>query len=760
MSLPRDTVPAVPGAHATIRHPLQLSDNARTVLAKRYLDRDDNGQPRERPEELFERVARAVAEVDRRYDPAADVEARTTEYYNLMADLEFLPNSPTLMNAGRALGQLSACFVLPVPDSLDGIFTAVAHAALIHQSGGGTGFAFSRLRPARDTVRSTHGISSGPVSFMRVFDTATETIKQGGTRRGANMGILRVDHPDITAFIRCKRDAEAFTNFNISVGVTDAFMAAWDRDETYALVNPRTGQDTGRLRAREVFDAIVAEAWRCGDPGLVFLDRINADNPTPHVGTFESTNPCGEQPLLPYESCNLGSVNLGGMTVSRDGVTEIDYPRLGRVVRSAVGFLDNVIDANRYPLPEIEAATFATRKIGLGVMGFADLLIRMGIPYDSQQALDTATAVMAFIQRKANAVSLERGAERGVFAAWEGSVCAQHGLRYRNATRTTVAPTGTISIIAGASSGIEPLFGVAFVRRQVLDGTPLADVHPLFVATAQARGFYSDDLMARIAERGGLDDVDGIPDDVRRCYRTAHQVAPEWHVNMQAAFQRHTDNAVSKTVNLSHDATEADVRAVYLQAHRMGCKGVTIYRDRSRATQVLTIEPPARGPEPGEPATTGPAAPRERPPVLAGETHRVETARGHVYVTVNTTTDGQPFEVFAVAGTREAGGAAEAEGIGRLVSLALRAGVPPEDVIAELEDVAGEHGPASTGTGVRTSLPQAVAAVLRTYTDTGLRDRRATGSASGNVQCPLCGSALRFAEGCVLCPACGFSQCG
>jgi ribonucleoside-diphosphate reductase alpha chain len=573
---------------------IKLTPNALKVLERRYLLKDAEGRVVETPEKLFRRVARAIAEVDEAYAPGT-ASRREDVYYDMMSSLEFLPNSPTLMNAGTRIGQYSACFVIPVGDSVKEIFGALAAMAEIHQSGGGTGFSFSRLRPKNDIVGSTGGIASGPVSFMKIFDQATDVIKQGGRRRGANMGILRADHPDILEFISAKADEGAFRNFNLSVAVPDVFMEKLKDDGQYPLINPRSKEVVGWLRARDAWDKIAEMAWKTGDPGVVFIDRINQAQPTPAVGEIEATNPCGEQPLLPYESCNLGSINLKAV-VENGG---INWDKLGRLVKDGVQFLDGIIDANRYPLPEIGNITRANRKIGLGVMGLAEALIMLGVPYASELALQVGEKIMRFISEEAIKKSVELGRQRGSFPNFNGSRWHGRGLgAMRNATVTTVAPTGTISIIAGASSGIEPLFAIAYIRR-VLDGSELMEVNGLFVERAKKDGYYSEALMEEIARKGSLADVGGVPAEVRKLFLTAFDIEPGWHVRMQAAFQKHTDNAVSKTINLPSDATVEDVRGIYELAYGLGCKGITVFRYGSKREQTLSIELPAASGEEG-----------------------------------------------------------------------------------------------------------------------------------------------------------------
>ncbi|MCL0098463.1 vitamin B12-dependent ribonucleotide reductase [Dehalococcoidia bacterium] len=744
---------------------MEIAPNAMVVLERRYLRKDKDGQVVESPQELFRRVARHIASAEEIYDPQADIRSWEEKYYRIMADLEFLPNSPTLMNAGRELGQLSACFVLPVEDSMESIFDAVKYTALIHKSGGGTGFSFSRLRPERDRVGSTGGVASGPVSFMRAFDAATDVIKQGGMRRGANMAILNVDHPDIMSFITCKENHDVLTNFNISVAVTESFMKAVEQGADYDLVNPRTQEVAGRLNAREVFDKMVDMAWRNGDPGLVFLDRINRDNPTPHLGSIESTNPCGEQPLLPYESCNLGSINLSRMIGEEDGVPAIDWEKLARVVKTAVRFLDNVIDVNKFPLPEIEETTKSTRKIGLGVMGFADMLMRLGIPYDSEEALKTGKSIMEFIEKEATAASVELAKERGVFPAFEGSIYDKRKApRVRNATRTTIAPTGTLSIIANCSSGIEPLFALSY-SRNILDGDKLVEVNPLFEEIAKKEGILSDELMKALAEQGKVRGIEGIPEWIQQVFVTSHDISPEWHVRMQAAFQRHTNNAVSKTINFPHEATREDVARAYMLAYKEGCKGITIYRDRSREAQVLDIGKEKRPEEKG-------MVPRQRPDATFGVTEKMTTGCGNLYITVNFDERGI-CEVFTSLGKSGGCASAQLEAISRLISMSLRAGLSVESLVKHIKGIRCPSIAWDRGRAVL-SCADAIGTVLERHLNNGPPQNSAggpemVGTDSGGMpvkpgsfmggQCPDCGGLLVYQEGCHICYGCGYTKC-
>jgi len=742
-----------------------ISPNARVVLEKRYLLKDDNGNAAETPEDLFFRVAENIASAERIFDGEADIDRWVEKFYNAMADLEFLPNSPTLMNAGRELQQLSACFVLPVGDSMDEIFTSVKNTALIHKSGGGTGFSFSHIRPKNDRVKSTKGISSGPLSFMRVFDMATETVKQGGTRRGANMGILSCSHPEILEFIELKAKDGVMSNFNISVGITKEFMEALKKGEEYPLRNPRTGDEMGRLKASRVFNRIVELAWKNGEPGVVFLDRINEYNPTPNVGRIESTNPCGEQPLLPYEACNLGSINLAKMLYVKDNKKAVDFERLGATVQTAVRFLDDVIEVNRYPLPEIAEMTKGNRKIGLGVMGFADMLIELGIAYNSSAAAVIAEQVMKFIHEEAQKFSAYLAMERGTFPNFRGSVYDKEGgLQLRNATVTTIAPTGTISMIAGCSSGIEPLFAIVY-EKNVLDGKRFLEVHPEFRQVAQNEGFYSEELMKMVAECGSLDRIHGIPKRIKDVFVTSHDIEPRWHVTIQAAFQKFTDNAVSKTVNFRHEATVQEVEEVFRYSYELGCKGITVYRDGSRQNQVLTSGGAA------DPAADFPAAgtihPRPRPAVTHGRTYKTKTGCGTLYVNINSDTLGL-CEVFTQMGKSGGCAASNAEAVSRLVSLALRSGIDPGVIVGQLRGIRCPIPTWHDGEMVL-SCADAIGRVLEkamsdTHANAGATQIPAytyTGLDLGYCpQCPECGGIMEQESGCAVCKSCGFSKCG
>ncbi|MBN1885998.1 MAG: vitamin B12-dependent ribonucleotide reductase, partial [Candidatus Krumholzibacteriota bacterium] len=650
----------------------------------------------------------------------------------------------------------------------ESIFETIKQTALIHKSGGGTGFSFSRIRPRNDRVKTTKGISSGPISFMTVFDAATETVKQGGTRRGANMAILRVDHPDILDFITAKKDNTRLNNFNISVAITEKFMAAVEKDEDYDLVNPHGSDVVDRISARKVFEMIVDLAWRNGEPGIVFLDRINAENPTPHIGQVESTNPCGEQPLLPYESCNLGSINLSRMIRVENETAKIDFEKLGRTVHTAVRFLDDVIDVNRYPLDSIRDMTLGNRKIGLGVMGFADMLVGMEIPYDSEDALEVAEEVMGFIQREARSASAGLAELRGTFPNFKGSVFDREGgAKMRNATVTTIAPTGTLSIIASCSSGVEPLFAVAFIRN-VMDNDELVEVNPLFEEIARREGFYSDELMKKIAREGTVRGLEEVPEKWRRIFSTAHDISPEWHVRVQAAFQKYTDNAVSKTVNFPNSATRQDVEQVYRLAYESGCKGVTIYRDGSREEQVLNIgsvnRAAAGGAAEAEDAETL-LAPRARPSITNGQTRKMTTGCGNLYVTINEDEHG-PFEVFTQMGKAGGCSASQSEAIARLISLSLRAGLDPKEVIKQLRGIRCPNPGWEKG-GMILSCSDAIARALERYmlekkTPVG---EKVQAMSTGYLErvagfCPECGGVMEHESGCSVCRTCGFSKCG
>lgn len=744
-----------------------ISENARLVLEKRYLMKDAQGNAVETVDGMFQRVAGAIAAADRLHGQNADVEQTQASFYDMMTNLEFLPNSPTLMNAGRPLGQLSACFVLPVEDSMEDIFEAIKQAALIHKSGGGTGFSFSRLRQKGSTVNSTGGVASGPISFMKVFNMATEAVKQGGTRRGANMGILRVDHPDILEFIDCKSNNAEINNFNISVGLTEAFMSAVESGGDYALVDPHTRKVVKRLRARDVFDRIVDAAWRNGEPGIIFLDRLNRDNIVPSQGEIESTNPCGEQPLLPYESCNLGSINLTKMLKEEDGVLSFDWEKLRSTAKKAVHFLDNVIEVNKYPLENIDRVTKLTRKIGLGVMGWADSLLLMGIPYHSKEAVALGEKVMKFITACGREESAALAVQRGAFPLFEESILPQD-VPQRNGTITTIAPTGTLSIIAGCSSGVEPVFGYVFIRN-IMDGTEMVEVNPILRAELEKRGLYSDDLMRRIAKEGTIAHMEELPEDLRQVFVSAHDISPEDHIRMQAAFQRGTDNAVSKTVNFRHDATREEVAEAYSLAFRLGCKGVTIYRDGSRSEQVLNIGKVKKEGEPEAAAPGAPIVPRPRPDLVQGVTERIQIGCGNLYVTVNYDDQGI-CEVFTNTG--KAGGCpSQSEATARLASIALRSGIDVKTIVNQLRGIRCPSTIRQPGLKC-TSCPDAIARVIekvwKQQVELGqwkefappVPEPRGSVDIAGRMHaCPECGAKLEHEGGCVTCRQCGYSHC-
>ena len=792
---------------------VNIKGNGLKVLERRYLERDEAGNFKEDVSGLFRRVAKAVAAADKPYVTEDELKKIEDEFYDMMTNLEFLPNSPTLMNAGRPLGQLSACFVLPIIDTMNDIFETVKNAALIHKSGGGTGFSFSRLRAKGSSVNSTGGIASGPVSFMKVFNAATEAVKQGGTRRGANMAILRIDHPDILEFISCKKDTTEITNFNISVGITEKFMKAVEKGENYDLINPNDKSVARTLSAREVYEYIIDMAWNNGEPGIIFLDRLNECNVTPKLGEIESTNPCGEQPLLPYEACNLGSINLKIMLKENGSESEVDYDKLSETVKKAVRFLDNVIDVNKYPIPEIDRMTRSTRKIGLGIMGWADMLCKLNIPYNSQEALHLGGKIMSFIQEEAKKQSIKLAEIKGAFPEYNKSIYKAKGIKIRNATTTTIAPTGTLSIIADVSSGIEPIFAISYIRN-VMDNDELVEVNENFKKVAVERGFYSDNLMKRIAAKGTVHGFPEVPDDVQKIFVTAHDVSPEYHIKMQGVFQDYTDNAVSKTVNLPCEATREDVKAVYNLAYELGCKGVTIYRDGSRDMQVLNIGS-VKGKEDGPNKTDNSVdgfktsgngiSPRPRPDVTRGFTEKVKIGCGTIFITVNYDEDGI-CEVFTNLG-RAGGCPSQSEATSRLISIALRSGVDGKSIVDQLKGIRCHSTIRQKGLKVL-SCPDAIGKVVEKVmkiqngnnnfnTDISIADKIlntpacssdslegcnstdcSLGNECGQVKvekkdndpdgfyvtgmkfCPECGNKLSNEGGCVVCHNCGFSKCG
>ncbi len=839
--------------------PVSLSANARTVLEKRYLVKNEKGKPVEQPEDLFWRVASVVAEADRRYGATDPQVTKVAEqFYQLMTQRRFEPNSPTLMNAGRPLGQLSACFVLPVEDALangkNGIYDTLSAMALIHQSGGGTGFSFSRLRAKGSMVRSTTGVASGPVSFMKLYDASTDAVKQGGTRRGANMGILRVDHPDILEFITCKEDLTQVTNFNISVAVTTKFMEAVKAGTDYDLIDPSNGKVVSTLDARTVWDRMILGAWRTGEPGVFFVDEANRYNPVPSLGKYEATNPCGEQPLLAYDVCNLGSINVGFYV--NDG--KMNWDAFKADVHLSTHFLDNIIDVNKYPLEAIDALSKRIRRIGLGVMGFADACVRLGIAYDTPEGVEFGRKVMEFVDVEGKKESERLAGDRGPFAEWAKSIwgpdetCArdEDGKRIRpmqllrNCNVTTVAPTGTISIIAGCSSGLEPLFAVAFMRNQA--GVMMPDVNEDFVAIAKSEGWYTDELMERIAKTGSVEHPE-VPKKWQRVFVTANAIAPEWHIQMQAAFQQHCDSAISKTTNFAHTATVEDVRKIYEMAYDSHCKGVTVYRDGSRDNQVLSTGATEKAKEAREGTPRREEdrslvadlkstiaerdadidrlkrqlyeveaenlqrrAKRSRPDKLRGTTIRKETPLGVMFVNITEDEKGQPFEVFINLGKAGGSAMADTEAMGRLISLALRSGIPITEIHRQLRGISSDRAvglgpnkvlsvPDAIGIAIEewhrdrvsgvqqelipptpaggtpsvasappsdltTSMTHQVPAALRPQGNAGAEAELAFGlhrSSEAYIgTCPDCGSQMEYAEGCVKCHVCGFSECG
>jgi len=750
-----------------------LTENALTVLERRYFIKDENGEPKEDWQGLIERVAKDISNGN---------EEKKERYKKLLDSGCFLPNSPTLMNAGNDLQQLSACFVLPIEDSMESIFGAIKNAALIHKSGGGTGFSFSRLREANARVRSTNGVSSGPLSFLKVFNSATDAVKQGGTRRGANMAILKVDHPQIIEFIKCKEDITQLTNFNISVGITEEFMLAVQSDGEYNLVSPHSKEITDVLKAREVFSLIVEMAHKNGEPGIVFLDRINKYNPTPHVGYLESTNPCGEQPLLPNEACNLGSINLANLYES-----EFDWDLLQNVVYDSVDFLDDVINRSAFPLPEIEETVKSNRKIGLGVMGWSDLLYKMKIPYNSEEAVELAEKIMEFIDYHAKKRSVFLAEKEGSFPNFKGSIYESKKLSresnqldwdslieeisekgVRNATVTTIAPTGTISMIGNTSSGIEPQFSLVYVKK-VMDDDKLLYVNPHFEQAMKEAGIFSKELMERVSEEGSIAHIDEIPQELKDIFVTSHDIRPEWHIRMQAAFQKYVDNAVSKTINFTEEATKDDIQMSFQLAYKLGCKGVTVYRDGSRTNQVLNVGKKEK--EDSSSNVIPDVMPRKRPDITTGITQRIETGCGHLYVTVNSDNEG-PCEVFTQMGKVGGCASAQLEAIARLTSLGLRSNIKLESIIRQIRGIRCPNPMWHKGKVV-TSCADGLAKALETFLNIDSKTLNDIDDINKNVSppkteistdkkvavCPECGSTLEHSEGCMKCNSCGWSKC-
>lgn len=783
-----------------------LSENALKVIEKRYVKKDENRNPIETPTDMFWRVANYIANGDATHGASkAEIAKTAQKFYEGMAKLEFLPNSPTFTGAGTKLGQLSACFVLPVEDDMQDILKTQMYMGIIHKSGGGTGFSFSRLRPKNDVVGSTGGISCGPIGFMQMYNDTTEQIKQGGSRRGANMGILRIDHPDILEYISYKNVEGNLSNFNISVALTKEFWTALEEERDYDLINPRTGNTAGKLNAKEIFDKIVEGAWQNGEPGVIFLDHINAANPTPNLGEIEATNPCGEQPLLPYESCNLGSINLAKMVKTQGSKTSVDWDKFTKTIKTTYHFMDNVIDLNKLPIDEINEMTRKTRKIGIGVMGFADMLYQLSIPYDSEEGIALGEKIMSFLQSESHKLSQEYAKTRGLFPAYEGSVWDKAGVPMHNAATTTVAPTGTLSIIGSCSSGVEPFFALAYVKT-VMDKDALPEVNPYFVKIAKARGFYSEELMKKVLEKGSVQDIEEIPEDIRRVFVISSDIPADYHVRMQAAFQKYSDSAISKTINFPNSATREEVAEAYKLAYKLKCKGLTVYRDGSRQIQVLTVGHGQEKKEPTQEAlistkeeivTVHKLTPRSRPSVLRGTTESVNTGLGKMYITINEDEQG-PFEVFAGIGKSGGDATSMVEAIGRIISLSLRSGVEIKSIIKNLKGIRGSSAVWQDGELIL-SAPDAIGKALERYIQrknqfdleipevkheevrsdalpltnpkqadeqgfefagAGDSTEKETGKTSNGDICPECGGKLEYNSGCVLCPGCGFSRCG
>ena len=778
----------------------QFTQNGLEILEKRYLNKDEGNQ-NDTAKDLLIRVAQFIAKEDKKYGQSdEEVLMAAKEFYRVMAKLEFFPNSPTLRGAGTSIHQLAACFVVPIEDSMEGIFDALKATALIHKGGGGTGFSFGRLRPRGDKVGTTGGVAGGPLSFMNIFDTMAHEVMQGGTRVGANMGMLPVYHPDILAWINAKTDGTKFQNFNLSVAVTDEFMDKIQDNKPYDLISPKDNKKTGELKAGDVFDKIIENSWKNGEPGIIFIDKMNKDNPTPTLGKIESTNPCGEQPLLPYESCNLGSINLAYMTLD----DKVDWEKLENVTNIAVRFLDNVIDANKYFIPQIEKMVKGNRKIGLGVMGFADMLVKLKISYNSEKGIALAEKVMKFVKTVGTQTSEDLAKKRGVFPNWEKSIFAtsKNKRKLRNATVTTIAPTGTLSLLGNCSGGIEPFFALSYKKKSIFNQDGHAELeqiyaNPVFEQVAKDEGFYSEELIKKIAENGSLENIDDIPEKIKDIFVTSHDIKPEWHIKMQAAFQKYTDNAVSKTINFSREATISDIKEAYLLAYKLGCKGLTVYRDGSRENQVLSTGKTKKDETTGQTITQATVAsgmtivPRERPDVINGYTYRLKTAYGKLFVTINNDENGQPFEVFSHLG--KAGGffAAKAEAICRLISLALRSGVDPEEIIDQLKGIRGPTPTWGEDGKMILSLPDAIGQLLEKHLtknqgklDLDFNEKKPSimednlqdhvqmsngyskeekpvsmadmGEAPG---CPDCGAMLELSEGCLKCHSCGYSKC-